>query len=142
MSATSASKTALQDAPLDVKIKLAGLWASTMFCYVYGDYFELYVPGKLSGILAGQMAPLGPVTQGVLLGTAIMLALQCVMVCLSLLMKPVLNRWVNIVAGVVFAAIVGAVIAQSGWVFYQMMGAIEIALLMGIVWHAWTWPRR
>jgi hypothetical protein len=131
----------LQDTKVDVKIKLAGLWASTLFCYIYGDYFELYVPGKLAGMLSGQMVPLGPVTQGVLLGTTIMLAVQCVMVCLSLLMKPALNRWVNVIFGLVCAAIVGAVITQSGWVFYQLLGVIEIALLLAIVWQAWTWPR-
>lgn len=131
----------LQDSKIDVKIKLAGLWASTMFCYIYGDYFELYVPGKLSSMLKGEMVPLGPVTQGILVGTAIMLAVQCVMVFLSLALKPAINKWLNVVFGLVFALIVALVISQSGWLFYQMLGVVEIALLLGIVWQAWHWPR-
>ena len=31
-------------------LKLSALWASLMFCYVYGDYLGLYVPGKLAEV--------------------------------------------------------------------------------------------
>lgn len=141
MNITGGSVNELQDTKIDVKIKLAGLWAATMFCYLYGDYFELYVPGKLSSMLDGKMVPLGPVTQEILLGTASMLAIQSVMVFLSLVMKPIFNRWVNFIFGLVFATIVLLVITQGGWRFYKLLGAIEIALLLGIVWQAWTWPR-
>jgi hypothetical protein len=47
-----------------------------MFCYIYADYFGLYVPGSLQTMLAGKMGPLGPVTQIVLLGTSLMLAIH------------------------------------------------------------------
>jgi hypothetical protein len=138
---TASIKSDLQDTKIDVKIKLAGLWTATMFCYLYGDYFELYVPGKLSSMLDGKILPLGPVTQEILLGTSSMLAIQSVMVFLSLVMKPPFNKWVNLIFGLVFAAIVLVVITQGGWTFYKLLGAVEIALLLGIVWQAWTWPR-
>ena len=131
----------LRNTPIDVKIKLAALWAATMFCYLYGDYFELYVPGKLSSMLDGHMIPLGPVTQHILLGTSVMLGIQSVMVFLSLVLAPVVNRWVNILFGLVFALIVGAVITQGGWIFYKFLGLVEIALLLTIVWQAYNWPR-
>jgi hypothetical protein len=70
-----------------------------------------------------------------------MLAIQSVMVFLSLVMKPPFNKWVNLIFGLVFAAIVLLVITQGGWTFYKLLGAVEIALLLGIVWQAWTWPR-
>lgn len=141
MHAPADVNTALQNTPIDVKIKLAGLWTATMFCYLYGDYFELYVPGKLSSMLDGKILPLGAVTQEILLGTSLMLAVQAVMVFLSLVMTPTLNRWVNVVSGLLFAAIVLVVITQGGWKFYRLLGAVEIALLLGIVWQAWCWPR-
>ena len=31
----------LKDFQINVKIKLSALWVSLMFCYVYGDYFQL-----------------------------------------------------------------------------------------------------
>lgn len=141
MSETSSIKTALQNSKVDVKLKLAALWAATMFCYLYGDYFELYVPGKLSSMIDGKILPLGPVTQGILSGTSTMMAIQSVMVFLALVMTPPINKWVNIVFGLVFALIVTLVITQGGWMFYKLLGAVEIALLLGIVWQAWSWPR-
>ena len=141
MSVTSTTQSKLQDSPIDVKIKLAALWAATMFCYLYGDYFELYVPGKLSSMLEGKMLPLGTVTQGMLVGTSVMMAVQCVMVFLPLVMKPAVNRWVNLFFGLVFAVIVLLVISQGGWIFYKFLGVVEIALLLAVVWQAWNWPR-
>ncbi len=137
----SITTNGLRDTEIDVKIKLAALWAATMFCYLYGDYFELYVPGKLSSMFDGNILPLGRVTQEILLGTSAMLAIQSVMVFLSLVMKPLLNKWVNLVFGLVFGCIVLLVITQGGWIFYKFLGIVEIALLLGIAWQAWTWPR-
>ena len=42
-----------EDFKINVRIKLAALWTSVMFCYIYGDYFELYVPKKVEGLLNG-----------------------------------------------------------------------------------------
>jgi len=38
---------------IDVRIKISALWASVMFCYIYADYFGLYVPGALQRMLNG-----------------------------------------------------------------------------------------
>jgi hypothetical protein len=45
---------ALVEAKVGVKLKLAALWAATMFCYIYGDFFRLMQPGKLTAMLAGR----------------------------------------------------------------------------------------
>ncbi|MEM1328087.1 MAG: hypothetical protein AAGI23_19170 [Bacteroidota bacterium] len=37
-----------------IKFKLAALWTTTTFCYLYGDYFELYTPGKVDSLLSGK----------------------------------------------------------------------------------------
>lgn len=46
---------ALEDIKVNVKLKLAALWASFMFLYIYVDYFGLYMPGYINNILAGKM---------------------------------------------------------------------------------------
>src|SRR5262245_52158245 len=69
----------LADIPVHVRLKLSALWASVMFCYVYGDFFGLFRPGKLAAMLAGQ-TPIGPTTQGMLLGFAVLMAVPSAMV--------------------------------------------------------------
>jgi len=130
----------LNDTPVHVRLKLSALWASVMFCYIYGDFFGLFKPGKLSSMVAGE-TPLGPTTQTILLGFSIVMAIPSVMVFLSLVLKPNVNRWTNIVFGLVYSGIM--VITMPGaWTFYLFFGFIEIALTVLIVWHAWTWPRQ
>ena len=133
------TETALDDIKVHVKIKISALWASVMFCYIYTDYFGLYVPGALQRMLQGKMGPLGPTTQGVLLGTSLMMAIPSVMIFLSLALKSNLNRWFNITFGVIYTAII--LITMWDWAFYIFFGIIEVLLTGLIVWYAWTWPR-
>ena len=132
----------LEDAKVPTRIRLAALWTSVMFCYVYGDYFELYIPGKLEGMLQGRMAPLGPVTQGVLLGTSILMAVPSLMVFLSIALPSVVSRWLNILAGLFYAGIMLLIAVNGGWAFYVFFALIEVALTAAIVWSAWRWPRQ
>ncbi len=128
-------KPLLDDINVHVKFKLSGLWCSVMFCYIYGDYFELYQPGKLQEMLSGKTA-LGAATQATLLGMAALMAIPSLMVVLSLLLPARPSRWLNIVLGVLYSAIMVLAI-QGSWHFYAFFGLIEIALTVAIVWHAW-----
>ena len=128
------------DIKIHVRFKLFALWCSVMFCYIYGDYFELYQPGKLKSMIAAGMA-LGGVTQGVLLGMAAVMAVPSLMVFLSLVLPPRVDRWANIVVGTLYTAIMIAAM-KGGWRFYIFLGLIEITLTALIVWYAWTWPKQ
>jgi hypothetical protein len=133
-------KSELQDFKINIKLKLSALWASLVLCYLYGDYFGLYVPGSLQSILDGKMGPLGATTQGVLLFTSAMMAIPSLMVALSLLLKPALSRWMNIVFGLVYTAII-LMTMPGAWHFYIFLGVIEATLTLIIVWNAWQWPK-
>lgn len=133
--------TALEDTRIPTRAKLSALWASVMFCYVYGDYFELYVPGKLQEMLQGEMA-LGTVTQQVLLGTSIVMAVPSLMVFLSLALAPAVSRWLNIAVGLFYTGIMLLILADGAWAFYMFFAVIEIVLTLLVVWHAWRWPRQ
>lgn len=133
--------TVLNDVQVPTRYKLAAMWTSLMFCFIYADYFELYVPGKLQSMLAGKILPLGEVTQGVLMGTGAMLALPSLMIVLCLVLKASLCRWVNVAMGALYAAIQLAVISGGGWTFYVSFGVLEAALLALIVVTAVKWPR-
>lgn len=131
----------LQDVRVPTRYKLAAAWASLMSCYIYADYFELYVPGKLQGMLQGNMEPLGAVTQGMLAGTSVMLALPSLMIVLSMVLPAIACRWLNMAVALVYAVIQVLVISGSGWTFYIGLGLLEIALLLFAAWTAWRWPR-
>ncbi|AXC16295.1 hypothetical protein ACPOL_7103 (plasmid) [Acidisarcina polymorpha] len=111
-----------------------------MFCYIYGDFFELYQPGKLQQMPSGRTA-LGAAAQATLLSMAALMAVPSLMVVLSFLLPATLSRWLNIVLGVLYSAIMVLAI-QGSWHFYVFFGLIEIALTVEIVWHAWTWPKQ
>ena len=130
----------LDDIKVHVRFKLSALWCSVMFCYVYGDYFELYQPGKLQEMLSGRTA-LGAATQGALIGMAAVMAVPSLMIFLSLILPPAANRWMNIVLGAVYSVIMVLAIRDS-WNFYVLLGLIEIVITILIIWYAWTWPKQ
>lgn len=131
----------LQDFKINVKIKLAALWASVTFLYLYGDYFELYVPKKVEGLLNGDNMLDSPTK---LFIAAFLLLIPSLMVCLSVFLKPFPNRILNIFLGVfytLFVALVG-VSSISVWrTFYVFYAVVEICLTSLIVWFAWRWER-
>ncbi|MEO6801509.1 MAG: DUF6326 family protein [Rhodanobacter sp.] len=127
------------DIKLHVRFKLSALWSSLMFCYIYGDYFGLYVPGQLRGMLDGA-GPVGPVSQGSLIGTALLLAVPGLMVFLSLALAPRLCRWLNVALGLFYAAIM-LLTMPGAWWFHITLGPVEVALSLLIVAYAWRWPK-
>ena len=129
----------LEDFKVPVKLKLAALWTSVMFCYIYGDFLGLYRPGDIKGILAGE-GLLGPTSQGSLLAVAILIAVPAVMIFLSLALPPKVTRWLNILVGVLLTVIVLMTIPGS-WAFSIFPSVIEVALQSLAVWYAWRWPR-
>ena len=129
----------LEDIKVHVRFKLFALWSSVMFFYIYGDYFELFQPGQLPKMIAGK-TPVGDVSQGLLLGISSVMVVPSLMPFLSLVLPAGINRWMNIVFGLVYTAIMILVI-RGGWHYYIMYGFIEIVLTLMIVWYAWNWPR-
>ena len=125
---------------IPVRLRLAVLWASLTFCYLYGDYFGLYKPGKLQRMLEGT-GPMGPTSQGSLLFTALLLVVPGLMVFLSLALPARAARWSNIGLALFYAAFV-AITMPGAWWFYLAYSAIEIFLCILIAWLAWQWPRQ
>jgi hypothetical protein len=131
---------ALADVKVPPRIKLAGLWTSLMFCYVYGDFFGHFAPGRLQDMMAGNFGPLGPTTQGILVGVSAMLAIPGVMIFASLALPANVCRWANVVLGAAYTAIM-LLTMQGALPFYIVLGVIEVLLSTTIVVHAWRWPR-
>jgi hypothetical protein len=132
-----------EDFKINVKLKLAGLWTALMFCYVYGDFFTLFVPGHLQSMMTGHSG-IGKTTPLTLLLFAVLLSVPAVMIFLSLLLTPGLNRLLNILAGILFTLIMCLTVATSleaSLLFYIYLGILEIGITILIVCTAWRWPR-
>ncbi len=128
---------------INVKIKLTALWAAVMFLYVYGDLLGIMKPGHIEELIAGKGAGGIQITQVVLLGIAISMAIPSVMIFLSLTLKPKANRWANIILGIFYTVFVlGTMLMSGGWAYYIFLGIVEIVLTSLIVWYAWKWPRQ
>ena len=121
-------------------LKLCLLWAATMFCYIYGDYFGLFLPGRLAEMDRGIIGPLGAATPSVLLGVTVMMIVPSVMVFLPLVLTPRVNRVLNSALGAAYSGIMLATMPGAP-PFYLLFGVVEVALTLAIVWFAWRWPR-
>lgn len=131
---------ALEDPKINIKLKLAGLWTSLMFLYVYGDFFGLFQPGEVVKLYNGEIPSLGPSTQGRVLFCTVSVTIPALMIFLSLALKPTVNRWLNIGLGVLYTLFM-AITMPGTWWYYLFLGAVEMLLTLAIVWHAWRWPR-
>lgn len=134
--------TILEDFNVHVRIKLAALWTSVTFLYIYGDYFELYVPEKVAGIINGNNMLDSPFK---LFLASLLLAIPAMMICFSILLKPKLNQWLNILFGLFFTIIMLliATTSISQWrAFYVFYAILESVLTAAIVWTAFNWPKQ
>ena len=92
----------LEDFKVNVKIKLAVLLTSVMFCYIYEDYFELYVPKRVERIISGEGILNTPLK---LFSASWVMIIPALMIFLSILLKPKLNRLFNIIIGTSYTAL-------------------------------------
>ena len=131
-----------EDIKINIKIKLAALWTALMFCYVYGDFFSLFVPGRIQHLMDGNSGA-GETTPITLLLYAVLLSLPALMILLSVILKARSNRILNITLGIFYTLVMIMVVitSLSEWmIFYTFLGVVEIILTCTIVWQAIKWP--
>jgi Family of unknown function (DUF6326) len=134
--------SAFEDFKVNIKLRLAALWTSLMFCYVYGDFFSLFVPGRIQRLMDGNSGA-GETTPLMLLVYAVLLAAPALMIFFSVALKARLNRLLNIIMGSFFTLVMMLVTVTSlgEWMlFYTFLGVVEITLTCIIVWQAVKWP--
>lgn len=134
------SARVLEDARISTKMKLAALWTVVMFCYIEGDFTSFFPPGGyIQQSLAGKMGPF-QVTQLTLLAGSVFITVPCVMVFLSLIMKPKLNRTLNIIVAASYTIVNGISFLTTTWAYFIFFGIVESVLTILIIRYAWKWP--
>ncbi|MEM9869003.1 MAG: DUF6326 family protein [Bacteroidota bacterium] len=131
----------LENPKVNIKVKLSSLWASLIALYIYGDYFDLYTPNKVPNLLDGKSMLDSPTK---LFLAALMLSVPSLMIALSVLLKPKLNRVLNLIFGVFLTLVVilvGSTSISAWHSFYVFYAILEALVTLLIVYLAWNWPK-
>ena len=122
------------------RIKLAALWTSFMFLYIYVDYFHLYMPSALEDILAGKLFVF-KITQIALLAGLTSVTIPALMISLSIILTAKVNRWTNIIVATVYIPFTLFNLAGLAWIHMVFGAVIEVILLCLIIRYVWKWSK-
>lgn len=129
------------DFRVNIKIQLMAMWTTVMFCYIYGDYFELYVPGKTAGLVSGVNMLDSPAK---LFLAMVLLLIPALMIMVSVLATAPLNRILQMVFAAMYTLVmllIGAVSVSTWNAFYVFLAAVESIVTAMIFWKAYRWPK-
>ena len=143
MTRSSTTAGAFQEAQLPVQAKLAAAWTSFMFLYIYVDFFNLYKPGVVDGILNGLVWRFD-ISSTLLTIFLVSVSIPALMVMLSMTLPARVNRATNLVVALLYIpfSVVNAVGESWAWAsFYGLSIGIEVLLLAFILRSAWKFPR-
>jgi hypothetical protein len=113
-----------------------------LIVFAYVDIFGFFRADILEAALDGKVATMGvTIDQVFLVFTTVYILIPTLMVVLSLVLRPRVNRIVNIVVALIYAVSIIAACIGETWAYYFLGSAVEVVLLIAIVRTAWTWPR-
>jgi amino acid transporter len=118
----------------DVKIILSATWVALMLTYLLGDVLRIYAGDFKPGEIAGKK-----ITQNLLLGIAILIAIPILMFFLSPTLNYPVNRWANIIAAIVFFGfnLLGLPTYRSNYDRFLLLVGLGFNALT--IWYAWQW---
>jgi hypothetical protein len=132
--------TIFDEARIGVRLKISALWVAMLLLFAYGDIFGFFAPGRIEEVVGGEISGI-EITQAFLLVVSVYIGIASMMVFLSLVLNPRVNRWTNTVLPIVYiASIVASAIGES-FAYVWFLSVAECGLLLLIIWYAWTWPR-
>ncbi len=137
---TKKNQNELQDIKVSLKLKLAALWTSFMFLYIYVDYFHLYMPGTLNDILDGKVFTF-EITQAFLIAGLVSVSIPALMIFLSVGLPAKFSRWANIIVATIYIPYTLFNLVGEAWPHMVYGAVVEVLLLCLIVRYAWKWPR-
>lgn len=124
-----------------VRTKLSLLWTTVTLLYLYGDYFELYTPHKVEGLITGDNLLDSPLS---LFMASLLLAVPPLMVIGSAILNPALCKWMNISLGIFYSTLMLSIAITSftAWyAFYVFYAFMESSLTILIIWYAFSWGK-
>lgn len=134
------TQTSLEDIKVNVKLKLAALWASFMFLVIYVDYFHLYMPGMVEGIRTGRVFTFD-ISQGFTTAALTSVTIPSLMIFLSVALPAKANRLANIIIAGVYIPYMLFNLAGLVWIHMLLGAVVEVVLLCLVIRYAGMWPR-
>ena len=120
-----------------MKSRLSIFWIFATLNFLYCDVVT--VMDRARAFAAGTVGGIH-VTQGFLLGAAILVEIPISMVLLSRILGYRANRLANIVAGVTMTAVqLATLVVTPPTPYYAFFSVIEMACTAAIVWYAARW---
>ena len=125
----------------DWKIKISVLWLFKALATLTFTLLMLTEPGVLQGIMAGEILgmKIGP---EILLVGAIESLVPLVMSFLALTLRDSINRWANIILGVIYTALNIISLTESPSAHGILMWVSAVVATALIVWYAWKSKRK
>jgi len=127
-----------------LKVKISVLWIFTAVAFLVDMTVSVMEPGMIQQVMAGEIEGM-QVGPEILLLLAILFLVPLIMAFLSLTLKDSVNRWTNIIFGIVYAGffLIGFIetLAQPSAHTLLLEGAIVVAAAL-IVRYAWKWPKQ
>lgn len=120
----------------DTKILLSTLWIAVMVNMLKADILSLFIPGAAEEVAKTAASSGASIPQLMLVG-AVMGQIGIAMIVLSRVLKYGINRWVNIVAGLVTIAYIWG--GMASYPHYIFIASVETLCLLLIIGFAWTW---
>lgn len=128
-----------QDIEVSIKLKLATLWVSFMFLYIYVDYFHLFMPHKIEDILKGKVFVFD-ISQVFLLVVLVLVTVPVLMIFLSVMLSAKVNRIANIIVATAYIPYMLFNLAGEAWIHMVFGAFVEVVILCLIIRYAWKWP--
>jgi len=127
------------------KMRISILWIFLAVSMSAAMILYIMTPGKLEKIISGEMEGM-EITAGILIIFALFWLIPLIMAFLTLVLKEIINRWLNAALGLFFAVfyiidISGHLSRGDEFGGHCLMGVAGIIAALLIFWHAWKWPK-
>lgn len=120
----------------DTKILLSTLWIVVMINMLKADILSLNIPGAAEELARTSVSAGASIPQLMLVG-AIMGEIGIAMIVMSRVLNHGINRWVNIVVGIVTIAYIWG--GMASYPHYIFIATVETLCLLLIIGFAWMW---
>lgn len=123
---------------LNAKVVLSALWVFAILNYLYCDLLGVMDSKILKELLSGEANGIH-MTEGFLLGSAVLMEIPIAMTLLSRILPFRPNRWANMIAGTAMTVVqIGSLFVGTATTYYLFFSTLEIACTAFIVFYAWN----